>query len=325
MTSSSTKDADLVERLRAISYPNGSPQAEAADALEAAQARIAELEAKLVGVMDAWEHDQAKAKIALDQRDTAERERDETRNTRCDIRPRGNATKRGRVYTPLSARACTTLSDKGNLPHPNCWRHGPTWRSEWRLPQRLRSRQYLQTKGAGVQEFRTAMTEDIIKDLRARLATAERERDEALETLKMVREIGLADEDGAATVESVIERVLRTSPSASAVLGEKEKWPHKACKTPDECRRECVCLDAWNCSSAVLGGDQTGAPRLRHRGGTTYTLIGEGQAQTTSGMRDYDAVVVYRAEEDGRIWVRPTSEFYDGRFERVNPTRTEGE
>lgn len=33
----------------------------------------------------------------------------------------------------------------------------------------------------------------------------------------------------------------------------KVSFPHKACKTFNECRREQVCLDAWNCSSVAVG------------------------------------------------------------------------
>jgi hypothetical protein len=32
---------------------------------------------------------------------------------------------------------------------------------------------------------------------------------------------------------------------------------------------------------------------------------------------DLSEVVVYRAHKDGTVWVRPASEFYDGRFENV--------
>lgn len=30
---------------------------------------------------------------------------------------------------------------------------------------------------------------------------------------------------------------------------------NKGCKTPDECRKACFCMDAWGCSSAKLGGE----------------------------------------------------------------------
>ena len=37
---------------------------------------------------------------------------------------------------------------------------------------------------------------------------------------------------------------------------------------------------------------------------------------------DDEPMVVYQAEADGRIWVRPTDEFYDGRFEQLEPLAT---
>jgi chromosome segregation ATPase len=72
-----------------------------------------------------------------------------------------------------------------------------------------RERDEARKSHAQLEQWYSERTKDLLGS-EARLSAAEKERDEALETLKMVREIGLADEDGAATVESVIERVLRT-------------------------------------------------------------------------------------------------------------------
>ena len=47
--------------------------------------------------------------------------------------------------------------------------------------------------------------------------------------------------------------------------------------------------------------------------GGLYTVL-YGQATLEADLSD---VVVYRALSDGRIWVRPASEFFDGRFEMV--------
>lgn len=53
------------------------------------------------------------------------------------------------------------------------------------------------------------------------------------------------------------------------------------------------------------------APLWRHvKSGGLYTVLHENATRE----HDLEPVVVYRAVEGGRIWVRPHSEFYDGRF-----------
>ncbi len=65
-------------------------------------------------------------------------------------------------------------------------------------------------------------------------------------------------------------------------------------------------------------------PTHRHRGGMECVIVGEGEVQTTDGLCDYDAVTIYR-EENGRLWVRSTAEFNDGRFMPLpTPPATEG-
>lgn len=51
--------------------------------------------------------------------------------------------------------------------------------------------------------------------------------------------------------------------------------------------------------------------------GSTYVEIGRGRMQM-NGELDNEPVVIYIADNDGSIWVRPASEFDDGRFERVS-------
>jgi hypothetical protein len=72
-----------------------------------------------------------------------------------------------------------------------------------------------------------------------------------------------------------------------------------------------------------------GLARWRHKKrGSTYTEVGRGRMQC-EWLMDYDntegggtradlaPVVVYRADVDGSLWVRPEDEFMDGRFEPV--------
>lgn len=54
--------------------------------------------------------------------------------------------------------------------------------------------------------------------------------------------------------------------------------------------------------------------RVRHiKRGSEYDVIGEATLQTSTPLEDMRLMVVYRAD-DGKLWVRPKSEFEDGRF-----------
>jgi hypothetical protein len=59
-------------------------------------------------------------------------------------------------------------------------------------------------------------------------------------------------------------------------------------------------------------------PQWRHKKrGTTYTEMGRATMQV-NGPLDMAKVVIYQSNADGSMWVRPLSEFEDGRFERVH-------
>lgn len=56
-------------------------------------------------------------------------------------------------------------------------------------------------------------------------------------------------------------------------------------------------------------------PRWMHvERGSVYIEIAEATAQCTGRIKDGEALTLYRAEDDGRWWVRPPAEFRDGRF-----------
>ena len=60
----------------------------------------------------------------------------------------------------------------------------------------------------------------------------------------------------------------------------------------------------------------SGGQRVRHKKrGTIYRVIGVGELQSDTELSEGARIVAYRCETDGRLWLRPQSEFEDGRFE----------
>lgn len=59
--------------------------------------------------------------------------------------------------------------------------------------------------------------------------------------------------------------------------------------------------------------------------GSTYHVLGKAEAQVSNGtlaahsrlLSEGQTLTVYRAEEDGKLWVRFPEEFEDGRYEDV--------
>jgi hypothetical protein len=65
-------------------------------------------------------------------------------------------------------------------------------------------------------------------------------------------------------------------------------------------------------------GDGMSIWRHKKRG-SEYKIIGQGKLQVSSHVAaiDDEWVVIYQNMNDGALWVRPSSEFFDGRFEKV--------
>lgn len=56
---------------------------------------------------------------------------------------------------------------------------------------------------------------------------------------------------------------------------------------------------------------------MHKKTGGLYRVMDEKARIESEGM-DGELQVVYRHAETGSVWVRPSSEFFDGRFELVN-------
>jgi hypothetical protein len=75
--------------------------------------------------------------------------------------------------------------------------------------------------------------------------------------------------------------------------------------------------EATKAAAIVEPGQCEAGKMFKHRvRGTCYTVLGRAVLQTNQPVSDEQELVVY-AGADGRLWVRPVSEFYDGRFEKL--------
>jgi hypothetical protein len=103
-----------------------------------------------------------------------------------------------------------------------------------------------------------------------------------------------------------LRRLLDACVDARAALAAMETQPRKEVMPDDE-------RDTHDARPATSPGVTAGAAqRVQHiRRGTTYRVLGRGQLQTDTDLRDYDEVVAYQCEGDGRVWVRAAAEFDD--------------
>ncbi len=83
-------------------------------------------------------------------------------------------------------------------------------------------------------------------------------------------------------------------------------------RTPDATTPEVAAPSVLSAAPSV-----DGAVFWQHKKrGTLYRLLMRGTLQI-EGPQDMAEVVVYQDVDDGRVWVRPASEFFDGRFEEA--------
>lgn len=78
-------------------------------------------------------------------------------------------------------------------------------------------------------------------------------------------------------------------------------------------------LDAARTEGPVDGWKPTHRHKKR---GSTYRVIGQAVLQTAEPAPDGAHMIVYQ-DEKGLVWVRPSAEFYDGRFELLHKEETD--
>lgn len=104
---------------------------------------------------------------------------------------------------------------------------------------------------------------------------------------------------------------------------EIEGWKKLSGKARGQVQEAVALRRSGGAGDPGIGGSPASAPapvapaagrRVRHRkSGRVYTELYRGAMKA-----DGTAVVVYRGD-DGRVWVRPASQFDDGRFEPAAP------
>lgn len=94
--------------------------------------------------------------------------------------------------------------------------------------------------------------------------------------------------------------------------------------------KRCSTANARRLASAALSAlplaDTEGEGGWRHKKrGTIYDIIGSAtvQASLPPPLHDGAEVLIYRCREDGSLYVRRPTEFHDGRFEKIVPSRGE--
>jgi hypothetical protein len=75
--------------------------------------------------------------------------------------------------------------------------------------------------------------------------------------------------------------------------------------------------ESTKAATTIGSGESDAGMRFKHRvRGTCYTVLGRAVLKTKQPVSDEQELIVY-VGADGRLWVRPLAEFYDGRFEKL--------
>lgn len=85
----------------------------------------------------------------------------------------------------------------------------------------------------------------------------------------------------------------------------------------------CAPEDGYSCIPAFAhpapDASAIRAQRFQHQKGGTYLVRFEGLLEASK-----ERMVVYQSEADGQVWIRPASEFYDGRFSALAADNPKG-
>jgi len=104
--------------------------------------------------------------------------------------------------------------------------------------------------------------------------------------------------------DDLVERVARAIAASVATLPDRwENWSDRDCDSA---------------ARAAIAAMQDGQ-RVKHKKrGTTYVVVDKATLQYSGRLDDMTPMIVYRSEDDGRLWVRSEKDFNDGRFEKID-------
>lgn len=161
---------------------------------------------------------------------------------------------------------------------------------------RIRSRHTVLVGGQDVAWFRDTLDELLGDDsLRARLDLTLAEVDRLRAELNTPHTADFLD---AVRIEAAHQR---------------ERWgvDHDAGKAPEDW----FWLLGYLSGKALAAAKGARPRRFRHvKRGTTYEVLAIAENENQRGA----SVVVYRGEDDGKVWTRPADQFFDGRFEELS-------
>lgn len=94
---------------------------------------------------------------------------------------------------------------------------------------------------------------------------------------------------------------------------QRERW---AADDGDKTDAAWFWLVGYLAGKALAASKESRGRRYRHvKRGSTYEVLTVAEDENRRGTD----VVIYRGEDDGKVWSRPADQFFDGRFEELPP------